>query len=67
MAPRKKADTPKPLKQYKTKSEVKETRILKNADGTVEGEYSKSEYLNGELIRFDIDCDKLRDHIKKVG
>jgi hypothetical protein len=67
MAPRKKADTAKPLKEYKTKSTVTKTDILRNADGTIDGEYSRSVYVNGELISFDIDWDKLKEHMKKVG
>lgn len=65
MITRKKSDAPK--KSSKTKSKDDDIKTLKMNDGTVQGEYSTSVYNNGELISFDIDWDKLRDHMKKVG
>ncbi len=65
MITRKKSDSPK--KSSKTKSKDDDIKTLKMNDGTVQGEYSISVYNNGELISFDIDWDKLRDHMKKVG
>ena len=51
---------PKAKKAVKKESSVAIT-------GTVQGEYSTSVYNNGELISFDIDWDKLKEHMKKVG
>ncbi|NDB84985.1 MAG: hypothetical protein EB127_20135 [Alphaproteobacteria bacterium] len=34
--------------------------------GTVQGVYSTSVYANGELVSFEIDWDKLKDHLKTV-
>lgn len=67
MAPRKKADPTKVPKEGKTKTSVTKTEILVDRNGEVQGEYSKSVYVNNELISFDIDWDKLKDHMKKVG
>ena len=61
MATRKKVDKviTEPLK-------VKKIEAPKTVDGVVEGEYSKSLYNNGELVSFDIDWDKLKEHMKKI-
>lgn len=66
MAPRKKAETSKISKEGKTKTSVTKTEILVDRNGEILGEYSKSVYNNGELVSFDIDWDKLRDHMKKI-
>ena len=34
---------------------------------TVTGNYSTSTYNNGDLISFDIDWDRLKEHLRKVG
>ena len=36
-------------------------------DGTFKGEYTTYAYNNGELISFDIDWDRLKEHLRKVG
>jgi len=36
-------------------------------DGIIIGEYSKSVWNNGELVSFDIDWNKLAEHMKKVS
>lgn len=66
MAPRKKAETSKTPKEGKTKTSVTKTEVLVDRNGEILGEYSKSVYNNGELVSFDIDWDKLRDHVKKI-
>jgi len=43
---------------------IESPKLLK--DGVIEGEYSKSVYNNGELVSFDIDWDKLKEHMKKI-
>ena len=67
MSTKKRPDTPKPEKQSRTKKTVTQIETLKMPDGTVDGEYSRSVYVNNELVSFDIDWDKLREHMKKVG
>ena len=67
MAPRKRVEKPKPLKEYPTKTTTTVVDKLKHPDGTIEGEYSRSVYVNNELISFDIDWKKLEDYMKKVG
>ena len=41
--------------------------IAVQKDGIVEGNYSKALWNNGELVSFDIDWDKLAEHMKKVS
>ena len=65
MATRKKVD--KVINETKTKPlKVKKIEAPKTVDGVVEGEYSKSLYNKGELVSFDIDWDKLKEHMKKI-
>jgi hypothetical protein len=66
MVARKKSDAPKKASS-RTKTTVEKVQFLKTADGTIDGEYTRSIYINGELISFDIDWDKLKEHMKKVG
>ena len=55
----------------KSESKPKAKKVVKKESpaitGTIQGEYSTSVYNNGELISFDIDWDKLKEHMKKVG
>jgi hypothetical protein len=55
----------------KSESKPKAKKVVKKESpaitGKIQGEYSTSVYNNGELISFDIDWDKLREHMKKVG
>jgi hypothetical protein len=54
-------------KSIPTKTTITQVDNLKYLDGTVEGEYSRSVYVNNELVSFDIDWKKLEDYMKKVG
>ena len=54
----------------KSESKSKKTKTVEvktEKHGTVIGEYSTSVYDNGKLLSFDIDWDKLKEHMKKVG
>lgn len=66
MIARKKTDAPKKATS-KTRTTVEKVQFLKTKEGIIDGEYTRSVYVDGELISFDIDWDKLKDYMKKVG
>lgn len=66
----------KPTKKEAKAAPVKKPRQVKTeaivapvVEGTytVTGNYSTSTYVNGDLISFDLDWDRLKEHLRKVG
>ena len=60
----------KAAKKAETKTKTVTAPAVEPAEpktGTVTGLYSESVYNNGELISFNIDWDKLKEHVGKVG
>jgi len=64
MATKKKIDKGSEIKNKPLRIKKAESPEIKS--GVFEGEYSKSLYNNGELVSFDIDWDKLKEHMKKI-